>query len=88
MAHIDDCIPQPTAAKNLKIIVHIGFALTGVVTTLDDPQGRRTVAEFVPDDVRVYPVGRLDYDTSGLLLLTNDGELTNQLTNLNDLIGI
>jgi 23S rRNA pseudouridine2605 synthase len=52
---------------------------TGVVTTLDDPQGRRTVAEFVPDDVRVYPVGRLDYDTSGLLLLTNDGELANRL---------
>jgi 23S rRNA pseudouridine2605 synthase len=52
---------------------------TGVVTTLDDPQGRRTVAEFVPDDVRVYPVGRLDYDTSGLLLLTNDGEIANRL---------
>lgn len=51
----------------------------GVVTTLDDPQGRRTVAEFVPDDVRVYPVGRLDVDTSGLLLLTNDGELAHRL---------
>ncbi len=52
---------------------------TGVVTTLDDPQGRPTVAQLVPDDVRVYPVGRLDADTSGLLLLTNDGELAHRL---------
>lgn len=52
---------------------------TGVVTTLDDPQGRPTVAELVPDEVRVYPVGRLDVDTSGLLLLTNDGELAHRL---------
>jgi 23S rRNA pseudouridine2605 synthase len=52
---------------------------TGVVTTLDDPQGRPTVATLVPDDVRVYPVGRLDVDTSGLLLLTNDGELAHRL---------
>ncbi len=52
---------------------------TGIVTTLDDPQGRPTVATLVPDDVRVYPVGRLDVDTSGLLLLTNDGELAHRL---------
>jgi len=52
---------------------------TGVVTTLDDPQGRPTVATLVPDDVRVYPVGRLDVDTSGLLLLTNDGEIAHRL---------
>lgn len=52
---------------------------TGIVTTLDDPQGRPTVAKLVPDDVRVYPVGRLDIDTSGLLLLTNDGELAHRL---------
>jgi 23S rRNA pseudouridine2605 synthase len=52
---------------------------TKFVTTLDDPQGRKTVADLVPDDVRVYPVGRLDYDTSGLLLMTNDGELAHRL---------
>src|SRR6185312_11921832 len=50
-----------------------------VVTTLRDPQGRRTVAELLPRGPRVVPVGRLDYDTSGVLLLTNDGELTNRL---------
>jgi 23S rRNA pseudouridine2605 synthase len=52
----------------------------GVVTTAKDPQGRRTVVELVPSEPRVFPVGRLDYDTEGLLLLTNDGELTNRLT--------
>jgi len=49
------------------------------VTTADDPQGRATVVELVPREPRVYPVGRLDYDTEGLLLLTNDGELANRL---------
>ena len=52
----------------------------GVVTTASDPQGRPTVVELVPDDPRVHPVGRLDLDTEGLLLLTNDGELTHRLT--------
>jgi 23S rRNA pseudouridine2605 synthase len=53
---------------------------TGVVTTASDPQGRPTVVELVPDDPRVFPVGRLDVDTEGLLLLTNDGALANVLT--------
>ena len=53
----------------------------GFVTTLSDEKGRRTVAELVADaGVRLYPVGRLDMDSDGLLLLTNDGELTNRLT--------
>jgi len=52
----------------------------GVVSTAHDPQGRRTVVEFVPTNARLYPVGRLDADTSGLILLTNDGELANRLT--------
>jgi len=51
----------------------------GVVTTMSDPQGRRTVADLVPDEPRVFPVGRLDADTEGLLLLTNDGELAHRL---------
>ncbi len=52
----------------------------GVVTTASDPQGRPTVVELVPAEPRVFPVGRLDLDTEGLLLLTNDGELANRLT--------
>lgn len=52
----------------------------GVVTTLDDPQGRPTVMDLINLPQRLFPVGRLDQDTEGLLLLTNDGELTNALT--------
>ena len=51
----------------------------GVVTTARDPQGRRTVVDLVPDEPRVVPVGRLDVDTTGALLLTNDGDLAHRL---------
>lgn len=51
----------------------------GVVTTSSDDKHRKTVIDLVDTTKRVYPVGRLDYDTSGVLLLTNDGELTNLL---------
>ena len=51
----------------------------GVVTTAADPQGRPTVIDLVPAEPRVFPVGRLDLQTEGLLLLTNDGELANRI---------
>lgn len=52
----------------------------GVVTTAQDTHGRPTVVELVPAEPRVFPVGRLDAETEGLLLLTNDGDLTHRLT--------
>ena len=52
----------------------------GVITTSKDPQERSTVVDLVPTHPRVFPVGRLDADTEGLILLTNDGDLTNYLT--------
>jgi 23S rRNA pseudouridine2605 synthase len=52
----------------------------GVVTSAGDPHGRATVTDLVPSEPRVHPVGRLDQDTEGLLLLTNDGDLTHRLT--------
>ena len=52
----------------------------GVVTTAADTHDREIVTELVPDEPRVYPVGRLDLDTEGLLLITNDGDLTHRLT--------
>lgn len=52
----------------------------GVVSTADDPEGRPTVIEFVDPAARVWPVGRLDLDSEGLIILTNDGELTHHLT--------
>src|SRR4051794_17729401 len=51
----------------------------GVVTTASDPEGRPTVVDLVGHDARVVPVGRLDIDTSGVLLLTNDGDLAHRL---------
>ncbi|MCU4184733.1 rRNA pseudouridine synthase [Acidiferrimicrobium sp. IK] len=52
----------------------------GVVTTASDPEGRPTVVGLVPEEPRIHPVGRLDANTEGLLLLTNDGDLTFRLT--------
>lgn len=52
----------------------------GYVSTASDPEGRRTVVELVPSEPRVFSVGRLDYETEGLLVLTNDGDLTQLLT--------
>ena len=62
---------------------HVVYALhkpVGVVSTAKDTHGRPTVTELVPGERRLYPVGRLDADTTGLILLTNDGELANRLT--------
>lgn len=53
---------------------------SGVVTTAHDPQGRPTVGSLVPAEPRVFPVGRLDLATEGLLILTNDGDLAHRLT--------
>ncbi len=53
---------------------------TGVMTTMRDPQGRRTVVDLLPKKAaRIVPVGRLDYNTAGVLLMTNDGNLANKL---------
>jgi 23S rRNA pseudouridine2605 synthase len=52
----------------------------GVVTTLSDPERRNTIRDLIPVEGNIHPVGRLDFDSEGLVLMTNDGELTNQLT--------
>ncbi|HEX7298140.1 MAG TPA: pseudouridine synthase [Solirubrobacteraceae bacterium] len=62
---------------------HVVYAVhkpAGVVSTASDTHGRRTVVDLVPAAQRLYPVGRLDADTTGLILLTNDGELAHTLT--------
>ncbi|HEY7824979.1 MAG TPA: pseudouridine synthase, partial [Acidimicrobiia bacterium] len=52
----------------------------GVISTASDPRGRKTVVDLIDTDKRVYPVGRLDADSEGLILVSNDGELTNRVT--------
>jgi len=70
--------------KGLKPFTHkyvILYKPRGVVTTMKDPQGRKTVADMVADiPERLFPVGRLDYSTEGLILLTNDGDLMQRIT--------
>ena len=67
----------PAAGKSLYIMLN---KPRGYITTLSDEKGRPTVAQLVADcGERVYPVGRLDYDSEGLLLLTNDGDFANRL---------
>jgi 23S rRNA pseudouridine2605 synthase len=69
--------PLTIAAKRLYILL---YKPVGYMTTLDDPEGRPLVTELLKEiGERVYPVGRLDYNTEGLLLLTNDGEWANHL---------
>src|SRR6266487_431205 len=72
--------PIKAVTKHTYILLH---KPAGYVSTARDPQGRPTVLDLLPSDLRrlrVYPVGRLDIDTSGLLLLTNDGDFTLHLT--------
>lgn len=70
--------PIPGPSDRVYLMLNKPF---GVVCTLDDPQGRRVVTDLIdPISVRVYPVGRLDFDSLGLLLLTNDGEWAYRLT--------
>ena len=58
----------------------------GYVTTTNDEKGRNTVVDLIDTSTRIYPVGRLDYDTTGILLLTNDGELANLLMSPKSLV--
>jgi 23S rRNA pseudouridine2605 synthase len=69
---------RPVQAESRE--VHALNKPAGAVSTARDTHGRRTVVDLVPSELRLYPVGRLDADTTGLILLTNDGELAERLT--------
>lgn len=72
-----DGIPVPTKPGLVHYLLN---KPRGVVSTASDPEGRPTVVSLVPPEPRVYPVGRLDTDSEGLMVLTNDGDLTYRLT--------
>ncbi|MEE8407230.1 MAG: pseudouridine synthase [Acidimicrobiia bacterium] len=72
-----DGVPLPV---NPEIETHLLYKPVGVISTAADPQGRETVVDLISSDKRLYPVGRLDADSEGLILISNDGELTNRIT--------
>ncbi len=72
-----DGVPLPVQPGLVHYLVN---KPAGVVSTAEDTHGRPTVVSLVPDEPRVFPVGRLDMDSEGLLVLTNDGDLTHRLT--------
>jgi 23S rRNA pseudouridine2605 synthase len=72
-----DGVPIPTREDLVYVLLN---KPEGVISTAHDPQGRRTVVDLVPSAHRLYPVGRLDVNSGGLLLLTNDGTLANLIT--------
>ena len=71
---------EPVGEAPQELVVFAVNKPSGVVSTASDPQGRTTVVSLVPSSQRLYPVGRLDADTTGLILLTNDGDLAHRLT--------
>ena len=68
-----------TISQNIPKVYYILNKPRGVITSVSDDKGRKTVVDFINTDERIYPVGRLDYDTTGLVILTNDGKLANLL---------
>ena len=71
---------KPLTASNGRKVYIMLYKPKGVVTTMNDEKGRKSVKDIVDVGMRVYPVGRLDLNSEGLLLMTNDGELTNAIT--------
>lgn len=65
---------------DIRLETHLLYKPVGAISTASDPRGRPTVVDLVESERRLYPVGRLDADSEGLILLSNDGELTNRVT--------
>ncbi len=79
-------VDEKIIEKETEYVYYILNKPIGYVTTVKDQKGRKTVMELIPKDKRVFPVGRLDIMTDGLLLLTNDGEIAYQLTHPKHLV--
>ena len=76
----DEILVEGNLLEHQEKRYYLFYKPRGVVCTTKDDKGRKTVLDFFDDEeARIYPVGRLDYDTTGLLLLTNDGDFANQM---------
>ncbi|WP_050180758.1 pseudouridine synthase [Domibacillus robiginosus] len=77
----DDVRVEGVPLERERKVYYLFYKPRGVISAVTDDKGRKTVVDFFPEvEERIFPVGRLDYDTSGLLLLTNDGEFANLMT--------
>ena len=79
VSHKDEVLVDDKFLEQEEKVYYLLNKPRGVVTTVSDDKNRKTVVDLIDDDRRIYPVGRLDYDTTGLLLLTNDGEFANYM---------
>ncbi|AOM82759.1 pseudouridine synthase [Salisediminibacterium beveridgei] len=77
--HQDEIMVDGVPLEKEEPVYYLLYKPAGVISSVDDEKGRRTVIDLVPPEKRVYPIGRLDSDTSGLIVLTNDGEFANIL---------
>lgn len=76
----DDIMVEGNMLAIEEKVYYVLYKPEGYISSTNDEKGRKTVVDLITTDKRVYPVGRLDYDTSGVLLLTNDGDFANLMT--------
>ena len=75
----DDIVVNNIHLKQQKKVYYLLNKPRGIICSAHDDKGRKTVVDLIKTNLRIYPIGRLDYDTTGLILLTNDGELSQKL---------
>jgi pseudouridine synthase B, ribosomal large subunit len=75
----DDIVVNNIHLKQQKKVYYLLNKPRGIICSTHDDKGRKTVVDLIKTNLRIYPIGRLDYDTTGLILLTNDGELSQKL---------
>lgn len=75
----DDIVVNNIHLKQQKKVYYLLNKPRGIICGAHDDKGRKTVVDLIKTNLRIYPIGRLDYDTTGLILLTNDGELSQKL---------
>lgn len=76
----DEVLVDNKPVNNIEKEYYLLYKPEGVISSVKDEKNRKTVVDLIDTKARIYPVGRLDYDTSGIILLTNDGELSNLLS--------
>ena len=82
----DEIVVDGNALASEEKEYHVLYKPRGVISSTKDDKGRKTVIDFFPSNKRLYPIGRLDYDTTGVILITNDGEFANLMMHPKNMI--